>query len=157
MRLALYQPEAPQNFGAVLRIAACFDVPVEIIEPAAFPLDDRRIKRVSLDYGDRVKAVRHAHYEEFQDSMRHLGARLVLMTSKSRVPHHQFPFREEDAIILGQESSGVPDSVLHTVDARVRIPMVTGARTLNVHVAAAIALAEALRQTGGLDRWCHDD
>ena len=146
MRLALYEPDIPQNTGAILRLAACFGVALDVIEPAGFVLDDRRLKRAGMDYAARASLARHPSWQRFLASR--AGGRLVLLTTMGSVAYHRFAFRPDDTLLLGRESAGVPQGVHDAVDARLRIPMVEGARSLNVAVAAAIVLAEALRQTG---------
>ncbi len=146
MRLALYEPDIPQNTGTLLRMAACFAVPVDLIEPAGFQLGDARFRRALMDYGDRLDLTRHTSWDAFQ---RDRGpGRLVLLTTKASQPLWQIDFRRNDILLLGRESAGVPDFVQETADIRTRIPMADSARSLNVAVAGAIALGEALRQTG---------
>jgi len=147
VRLALFEPDIPQNTGALLRLAACFGVGVEIIEPAGFLFDDRRLKRAGLDYAARAAIRRHRSWTAFTAD-RDPGARLVLMTTAGAIPLHDFAFAASDTILLGRESAGVPDFVHLAVDARIVIPLRREARSLNVALAGAIALAEALRQTG---------
>lgn len=149
MRLALFEPDIPQNTGALLRLGACFAVPVDLIEPAGFVLDDRRLKRAALDYAARATICRHNSWPAFF-AAREPGSRLVLLTTRGSVPLPRFAFAASDTLLLGRESAGVPDFVHAAADARVVIPMAPGARSLNVAMAGAIALAEALRQTGGL-------
>jgi tRNA (cytidine/uridine-2'-O-)-methyltransferase len=146
MRLALFEPDIPQNAGALLRLGACLGVAVDIIEPAGFLLDDRRLKRAGLDYIDRVVWMRHESWQRFQ-ATRGLG-RLVLLTVRGDVPYHRFQFRRDDTLLLGRESAGVPDVVHQAADARLKVPMMAGLRSLNVATAAALVLGEALRQTG---------
>jgi tRNA (cytidine/uridine-2'-O-)-methyltransferase len=148
LRLALFEPDIPQNTGALLRLGACFAVPVDLIEPAGFVLDDRRLKRAALDYAARATICRHNSWSAFLAS-REPGCRLVLMTTSGSVPLHRFAFAASDTLLLGRESAGVPDFVHAAANARVAIPMAPGARSLNVAMAGAIALAEALSQTGG--------
>lgn len=150
MRLALYEPDIPQNTGAILRLAACFAVGVDIIEPCGFLLDDKRFRRAGMDYLDHVKIIRHGSWEKFRRAHMVRGGRLVLLTTRGETLYHKFAFRPDDILLLGRESGGVPAAVRAAVDARVRIPMAAGMRSLNVAAAAAIALAEALRQTDGL-------
>jgi tRNA (cytidine/uridine-2'-O-)-methyltransferase len=153
LRLALFEPDIPQNTGALLRVAGCFGVPIDLIEPFGFVPDDRRIKRAALDYAARVTICRHASWAAFL--ARHdPGSRLVLLTTRGGMTLHRFAFGAGDTLLLGRESAGVPDFVHERADARVRIPMREGARSLNVAVSGAIALAEALRQTGGFDALC---
>jgi tRNA (cytidine/uridine-2'-O-)-methyltransferase len=148
VRLALYEPDIPQNTGAVLRLAACFGLAVDIIEPCGFLIDDRRLRRAVLDYAARAAIGRHASWAAFQAGRPSPG-RLVLMTTRGSVALHRFSFAADDTILLGRESAGVPASVHEAADARIVIPLRGGARSLNVALAAAIAVAEALRQTGG--------
>jgi tRNA (cytidine/uridine-2'-O-)-methyltransferase len=144
MRLALYEPDIPQNAGALLRLGACLGVAVDIIEPAGFGLGDRRLKRAGMDYLDLAEFTRHASWARFLDQRRD---RLVLLTTRATTPYHHFAFRGDDILLLGRESAGVPDHVHDTVDARLRIPLRPGARSLNMALAAAMVLGEALRQT----------
>jgi tRNA (cytidine/uridine-2'-O-)-methyltransferase len=144
MRLALYEPDIPQNAGALLRLGACLGIPVDIIEPTGFVLGDRRLKRAGMDYLDLAEFTRHASWARFLDQRR---GRLVLLTTKATLPYHRFVFRSDDILLLGRESAGVPDAVHDTVDARLRIPLRPGARSLNVALAAAMVLGEALRQS----------
>lgn len=146
LRLALFEPDIPQNTGAMLRLAACFGVAVDLIEPAGFLLDDRRLRRAALDYGARVDLVRHASWTSFC-ATRDPASRLILMTTSGAVPLNQFVFTPQDTILLGRESAGVPDFVHRAAEARIVIPLSAGARSLNVVMAGAIALFEALRQT----------
>ncbi len=150
MRLALYQPDIPQNTGTILRLAACLGVAVDVIGPTGFDMTDRSLRRAGLDYLDHVEIVRHATFEAF-DALRTAEGtgRLILLSSHATVPHHQFAFRRDDVLMLGRESAGVPDTVHAGADARIRIPMQAGLRSLNIAVAAALVLGEALRQTGG--------
>ena len=148
MRLALYQPDIPQNAGAALRLGACFKVPVDIIEPCGFPFDDKRLRRAAMDYGGVCEFQRHASWAAFRQAR--LGCRLVLLSTAGALPYTDFVFGPEDILLLGQESRGVPVEVHETADARVRIPMASGLRSLNVAMAGGIVLAEALRQQGVL-------
>ncbi|MGB8183235.1 MAG: tRNA (cytidine(34)-2'-O)-methyltransferase [Stellaceae bacterium] len=144
MRLALYEPDIPQNAGAILRLGACFGVAIDIIEPCGFVLDDRRLKRAAMDYLARVEIVRHASWAAFHRSR---PGRLVLLSTKARLPYHRFAFARDDVLLLGRETAGVPPEVAEAVDASVLIPMRPGLRSLNVALAAALVLGEALRQT----------
>ena len=146
MRLALFEPDIPQNTGALLRLAACLGVEVDLIEPCAFLLDDRRLRLAALDYMANLVIRRHASWQTFVAN-RDPHSRLVLMTTSGSVALHQFSFLANDTILLGWESAGVPDAVHGAVGARVMIPLRRPARSLNVALAGAIALAEALRQT----------
>lgn len=157
MRLALYQPDIPQNAGTILRMAACFGVACEIIGPAGFDLSDRALRRAGLDYLDKVTLIRHLSFEAFELSRRASGHRLVVLTTSAAEAHTAFRYRSGDVLLLGRESAGVPHNVHEAADARLRIPMQTGLRSLNVAVAAAIVLGEALRQTGGFELLHQED
>ena len=146
-RLALYQPDIPQNTGTMLRLAACLGVPVEIIEPAGFDVSDRNFRRAGLDYLDRAAIARHASWRAFETWRAADGRRLILATTKTETVYTDLAYRPEDVILLGRESAGAPDAVHAAADARVMIPMQPGLRSLNVAVAAAMILGEALRQT----------
>jgi tRNA (cytidine/uridine-2'-O-)-methyltransferase len=147
LRLALYEPDIPQNTGTLIRLAACFDVSVDLIEPCGFLFDDRRLRRALLDYAALATIRRHESWAAFAAN-RDPAARLVLLTTSGDVPLYDFRFADGDTLLLGRESAGVPDSVHRAAAARVRIPLRPGARSLNVALAGAIALSEALRQTG---------
>jgi len=146
MRLALYEPDIPQNTGAVLRLAACFGVGVDLIEPCGFVLDDKRLKRVGMDYLAAVELTRHASWARFLEA-RGKG-RLVLLTTAADTLYQDFRFAPDDVLLCGRESAGVPQDVHEAADARIKVPMAPGARSLNVAMAAAVVLGEALRQTG---------
>lgn len=146
MRLALFQPDIPQNLGAALRIGACLGVPVDVIEPCGFPLSDRAVRRVALDYAAQAESVRHSGWRDFLSQAR---GRLLLFTTKGAAPFQNFAYRPDDILLFGRESAGVPDEVHAAADARLFIPVRPGARSLNLVVAAAMALGEALRQTDG--------
>ena len=147
MRLALYQPDIPQNTGAMLRLAAGLGVAVDLIEPCGFVWSDRRLRRAGMDYLDGVDLRRHASWDAFAAAR---GARLILLTTAGDIRYDQFAFRPSDTLLMGRESAGVPPEVHAAADARLVIPLTPAARSLNVAMAAAIALAEALRQTGQL-------
>jgi tRNA (cytidine/uridine-2'-O-)-methyltransferase len=147
LRLALFEPDIPQNTGSLLRLAACYAVAVDLIEPCGFLLDDRRFRRALLDYGLNVALRRHSSWASFLAD-HSPEARLVLMTTAGTIPLHSFAFVCNDTILLGRESAGVPDAVHRAASARVVIPLCPPARSLNVALAGAIALSEALRQTG---------
>jgi tRNA (cytidine/uridine-2'-O-)-methyltransferase len=150
MRLALYQPDIPQNAGTILRLAACLGVPVDVIGPAGFDMSDRNLRRAGLDYIAHVTLTRHLSWERFlAERGRNGSGRLILLSSKAATPLPDFVFSESDTLLLGRESSGVPDDVRDACDAAVVIPMQPPLRSLNVAVAAAMVLGEALRQTGG--------
>src|SRR5216683_2123824 len=145
MRLALYEPDIPQNAGALLRLGACLGVAVDIIEPCGFVLGDRRLKRAGLDYLADVALTRHESWAGFRAVQR---GRLVLLTTRAPLAYHRFAFRADDTLLLGRETAGVPDAVHQAANARLRVPMRPGLRSLNVALAAALVLGEALRQTG---------
>jgi tRNA (cytidine/uridine-2'-O-)-methyltransferase len=146
IELALYQPDIPQNAGAMLRLGACFAVPVHVIEPCGFVFGESRMRRAGMDYIDQVDLRRHESWLAFAAERRAAGARIILMTTTGARPYTEFSFRAGDTIVMGRESAGVPDDVHTAVDARLVIPMAPGARSLNVAQAAAIAVAEAMRQ-----------
>jgi len=146
MRLALYQPDIPQNAGAVLRLGACLGVAVDIVEPCGFVLDDRRLRRAGMDYIARAQWARHESWARYI-AARGPG-RLVLLTTAGDLAYHRFAFRSDDTLLLGRETAGVPPEIHQAADARLRVPMAPGARSLNVALAAALVLGEALRQTG---------
>ena len=148
MRLALYQPDIPQNTCAILLLAACFGMPVDLIEPCGFVFDDRRLRRAGLDYLEHVDLHRHSSWEAYQAARAGRPGRLVLLTTKGAAPHIECRFEATDSLLLGQESAGVPDDVHAAADLRVRIPMRPGLRSLNVAMAAAIVAGEAMRQLG---------
>ena len=149
MRLAVYQPDIPQNTGALMRLAACFRVPIDIIEPCGFPFDDKRLKRTAMDYGGVCELTRHVSWAAFHDALRaRAGQRLILLSTTGSASHVEFQFRADDTLLVGRESHGVPDNVHASADSAVRIPIADGVRSLNVVVAAAVVLAEAGRQLG---------
>jgi tRNA (cytidine/uridine-2'-O-)-methyltransferase len=148
MRLALYQPDIPQNTGTLLRLGACLGVAVDIIEPAGFAFSDRDLKRAVMDYAPLAESLRHASWRAFLETHRCSDRRLLLLTTKASLAYTEFRFRADDVLLLGRESAGVPAAVHRAVAARLRVPMRPEARSLNVAVAAAMVLGEALRQTG---------
>jgi tRNA (cytidine/uridine-2'-O-)-methyltransferase len=147
MRLALYQPDIPQNLGAFIRLAACLAVPLDIIEPCGFPLDDRRIRRAAMDYYSLARITRHVSWQNFRQNRP--GGRLVLLTTSGARAFPDIAFETDDILLLGRESAGVPQDVHDAADLRLRIPLQPGARSLNVAQAAAMVLSEGLRQTKG--------
>lgn len=146
MRVALFQPDIPQNTGAVLRLAACLGIGVDVIEPSGFVWSDRRMKRAGMDYIEQVDLVRHRSWDTFRAQF---TGRLVLLTTQGATPYLDHRFEQTDTLLLGRESAGVPSDVHDTADARIRVPMAAGMRSLNVALAAAMVLSEALRQTDG--------
>ena len=143
MRLALYQPDIPQNVGSLIRLAACLSVPLEVIEPCGFAFDDERLCRVAMDYYDRARVSRLLSFEALEQQRK---GRLVLLTTKGAVLYTDFEFHDDDILMVGREAAGVPEEVHARADARVVIPLNPGLRSLNVATAAAIVLAEAQRQ-----------
>jgi tRNA (cytidine/uridine-2'-O-)-methyltransferase len=146
MRIALYEPDIPQNTGTILRLAACFGIGVDLIEPAGFALEDARMRRAGLDYLDRVELRRHSSWAAF---LAKRSGRLLLFTTRASTAYTDFAYRADDTLLFGRESGGAPPAVHEAADARLAIPMRPGLRSLNVAVAAAMATGEALRQTGG--------
>jgi tRNA (cytidine/uridine-2'-O-)-methyltransferase len=149
MRLALFQPDIPQNLGAALRLGACMGVPVDVVEPCGFPLSDRAMHRAAMDYAEKVEVTRHSSWSRFLEAPERAQGRLLLFTTSGAAPFHKFRYRPDDVLLFGRESAGVPPEVHQAADARLFIPLVPGARSLNLVNAAAMALGEALRQTGG--------
>ena len=149
MRLALFQPDIPQNVGAAIRLTACLGVELDLIEPCAFPLDDRALRRSALDYGTLARIRRHDSWVKFLEHPARLDGRLILFTTKGARSLTQVNFTAGDTLLMGSESSGAPEFVHDAAQARLRIPLVASARSLNVVTAAAMALGEALRQTDG--------
>jgi tRNA (cytidine/uridine-2'-O-)-methyltransferase len=148
MRIALYEPDIPQNTGAILRLAACFGICVDIIEPAGFVMTDKRLKRAGMDYIDRATIETHASWRAFESARRATPkpARLALLTTSGGTSHVAFRFQPDDILMVGRESAGVPAEVEAAANARLRIPIREGLRSLNVATALAIVLGEALRQ-----------
>lgn len=147
MRIALFQPDIPQNTGTILRLCACLAVEAHIIEPAGFPVSDRHFRRAGMDYLDQVAIVRHDSWSKFQQWRIESGLRLVLFTTKGARAYLDHRYGDTDILLFGRESAGVPDDVAAAADARLVIPVRPGLRSLNVAMAAAMALGEALRQT----------
>jgi tRNA (cytidine/uridine-2'-O-)-methyltransferase len=145
LRLALYQPDIPQNTGTMLRLGACLGVGLDIIEPCGFVWDDKKLRRAAMDYIDLLDYRRHSSWQSFAEQVG--PRRLVLLTTKAAVPYTAFTFAPDDILLVGRESAGVPDDIHNRADARVIIPMIQGVRSLNVAVSAAMVLGEALRQT----------
>jgi tRNA (cytidine/uridine-2'-O-)-methyltransferase len=152
MQIALYEPDIPQNTGTILRLGACLGVPVHIVGPAAFDSSERNFRRAGLDYLDQVELVNHASFATFDAWRRQQGRRLVLLSTKGDTAHVDFAFHAGDVLLCGRESAGVPEAVHAAANARLCVPMRPGLRSLNVAVALAIVLGEALRQTGGFPR-----
>lgn len=150
MRLVLFEPDIPQNTGALLRLSACWNLAVDVIFPCGFIFDDRRLKRAGMDYMAEVEVKRHASWAAYQlwRAENAPSGRLLLLSTKGALPYHDFAFRAHDSIMVGRESSGVPEAVHAAADHRLVIPLRQGLRSLNVAMAAAIVTAEAMRQTG---------
>ncbi|KZM49608.1 tRNA (cytidine(34)-2'-O)-methyltransferase [Labrenzia sp. OB1] len=145
--IALFQPDIPQNTGTILRLAACMGVTVHLIEPAGFPISDSALKRAGMDYLERASMRRHTCFEDFDTWRRDRDRRLILLTTGSDTDYTGFSFSHEDILLMGRESSGAPQEVHQVADARLRIPMAEGMRSINVAVSAGMVLGEALRQT----------
>lgn len=152
MRLALYQPDIPQNTGTLMRLCACLDVPLDIIGPTGFDMSDKALRRAGMDYLDHLKLTKHLSYDAFLDTDQRHQSRLILTTTRTEQRYTDFTFQPEDILLLGRESSGVPPEVVSTVDAAVTIPMAAELRSLNIAVAGAMILGEALRQTEGFSK-----
>ncbi len=152
MRLALYEPDIPQNTGTMLRTAVCLGIAVDLIEPCGFLLGDRQLRRAGLDYLDRANLRTYPSWAAYLRTLEEArpSPRLLLLTTRAEAAYTAFRFRPDDAVMVGRESSGVPDAVHAAADARLRVPMVQGSRSLNVAVAAAMVLGEALRQTASV-------
>jgi tRNA (cytidine/uridine-2'-O-)-methyltransferase len=148
IRIALYQPEMPPNTGAIMRLCACFGAALDVIGPCGFVIDDKKLRRVAMDYIDHLDYTMHRGWPEFLEKMGQ--NRLILLTTKGAMPYNRFEFRDGDILLLGRESAGVPEDIHARADARIVIPMQKEVRSLNVGMTAAIVLAEALRQTANL-------
>ncbi len=152
MRLVLIQPDIPQNTGAMFRLAACLGIPVDLIEPAGFVLSDRRLRRAGMDYLEGVELARHSSWEAFfADGAPRLlkpAGRLVLISTRGTIPYTHFRFAADDRLMVGSEAAGAPAAVHAAADAIIRIPMRAGLRSINVAMAAAMVVGEAIRQTG---------
>lgn len=148
MQIALYQPDIPQNTGTILRLCACMGVAAHIIEPAGFPISDRHFRRAGMDYLDQLSWTHHDSWTKFEEWRRQGGYRLLLFTTKGATPYLDFRYQASDILLFGRETAGVPEGVADAADARLVIPIRSGLRSLNVAMAAAMALGEALRQTG---------
>jgi tRNA (cytidine/uridine-2'-O-)-methyltransferase len=152
LRLALFEPDIPQNAGAVLRLAACLGVGVDLIEPLGFALSDARLRRAGLDYWEQAAMARHVSFAAFDEWRRRERRRLLLFSTRAAIAYAGFAFAPRDVLLFGRESAGVTDAVRAAADAALLIPLVPGRRSLNVATAAAMALGEALRQTGGFPK-----
>jgi tRNA (cytidine/uridine-2'-O-)-methyltransferase len=150
MRIALYEPEIAGNVGAILRLGACLGTPVDLIEPLGFVWNDARVRRAAMDYIDHVSITRHRDFAAFRASIG--TARLILLTTKASQSAYEFAFLPGDVLLFGKESAGVPTEIAAACEARIRLPMREGVRSMNLALSAALATGEALRQTGGLPR-----
>ncbi len=144
MQVSLFEPEIPQNTGTIARLCSCFDIPLNIIEPASFILDNKKFKRAGMDYLDHVDLRRHTSFENFRKS---IGGRIILLDIKAKTKYFDINYREDDCLMVGKESTGVPDEIFDICDERVIIPMCSGRRSINVALSLGIVLGEALRQT----------
>lgn len=150
MFLCLYEPDIPQNAGSMIRLCACLGIPLHVIEPCGFPWDDKRLRRVAMDYYDIADITRHMSWRAFVDLYQEKEKRrLVLLTTHATQSYTDFSFHKDDILLLGRESSGVPQAVHEAVGARIGVPVKTGARSLNLVQAASMVVGEALRQTKG--------
>jgi tRNA (cytidine/uridine-2'-O-)-methyltransferase len=150
MRIAIYEPDIPQNTGTILRLCACLGLPADIIEPAGFPVTDRAFRRAGMDYLDQVEITRHGSFADFEGWRRREGLKLVLFSTAAERSYLDHTFSGNDVLMFGRESAGVPEAVHKAADVRLRIPMQQGLRSLNVAMAVAMVAGEALRQTGAL-------
>ena len=147
---ALFEPDIPQNAGTIIRLGACFGVPVHIVHPSGFALSDRNFKRAGMDYLSRADLIEHADWAAFEGWRKASKRRLIALSARGRDRLPDFVFRPDDVLLVGRESAGLPDSVIGSADTVLKIPIAHGNRSLNVAVAASIAIFEALRQTGQL-------
>jgi len=152
MRIALYQPDIPQNTGTILRLCACLGLEAHIIEPAGFPVTDRAFRRAGMDYLDQVAITRHGSFAAFEGWRRRERLTLVLLTTAAEANYVDHVFQDDQVLLFGRESAGVPAEVHQAANVRLRIPIREGMRSLNIAMAAAMVVGEALRQTGGLPR-----
>lgn len=152
MRIALYEPDIPQNTGTILRLCACLGVEAHIVEPAGFPVTDRAFRRAGMDYLDRVRIVRHGSFSQFDAWRRQERLALVLLTTAAERSYLDHAYASDQVLLFGRESAGVPETVHKAADIRLRIPIAEGLRSLNVAMAIALVAGEALRQTGGFGR-----
>ena len=146
--IALYQPDIPQNTAAIIRVCSCFDTTLEIIEPCGFYLNDKRLKKVAMDYLNKSKIITYKSYENFL--IKKKKSRIILMTTKAKKNYNNFKFNPKDTLLFGRESEGVPKTVHNNSYQRLKIPLKKSARSLNIGIAVAITLTEALRQNSNL-------
>lgn len=152
MRIALYEPDIPQNTGTILRLCACLGLDAHIIEPAGFPVSDRAFRRAGMDYLDEVALTRHGSFAAFEDWRRREGLKLVVLTTAATDSYLEHRYTSDQVLLFGRESAGVPQAVHEAADSRLRVPIRPGLRSLNIAVAAAMVAGEALRQTGEFPR-----
>ena len=146
MRIALFEPDIPQNAGNIFRIGACLGIPIDIIEPAGFVIDDKRLKRASMDYYDYLDLTKHVSWEKFYEWSKKNSFQLILLTTKSQKSYYDYKFQPKDIILFGRESAGVPDYVHDIVNERLKIPMVKGPRSINLSSSVSIVAGEMTRQ-----------
>ena len=150
MRIALYEPDIPQNTGNIFRLGACLGIAVDIIEPTGFLFDDKKFRRSAMDYIDHIKYKRHDDWQHFYEWVKEKKFRLILMTTKSNENLYNFEFHPSDILLFGRESAGVPENIHKIVDHRLTIPMKDGVRSINLSSSVALVLGEGLRQTNQL-------
>ena len=146
MRIALFEPDIPQNAGNIFRLGACLGIPIDIIEPAGFVIDDKRLKRASMDYYDYLDLTKHVSWEKFYEWSKKNSFQLILLTTKSQKSYYDYKFQAKDIILFGRESAGVPDYVHQAVDERLTIPMIKGPRSINLSSSVSIVAGEMIRQ-----------
>ena len=146
MRIALFEPDIPQNAGNIFRLGACLGIPIDIIEPAGFVIDDKRLKRASMDYYDYLDLTKHVSWEKFYEWSKKNSFQLILLTTKSQKSYYDYKFQPKDIILFGRESAGVPDYVHKAVDERLTIPMIKGPRSINLSSSVSMVAGEMIRQ-----------
>ena len=146
MRIALFEPDIPQNAGNIFRIGACLGIPIDIIEPAGFVIDDKRLKRASMDYYDYLDLTKHVSWEKFYEWSKKNSFQLILLTTKSQKSYYDYKFQAKDIILFGRESAGVPDYVHESVNERLKIPMIKGPRSINLSSSVSMVAGEMIRQ-----------
>ena len=146
MRIALFEPDIPQNAGNIFRLGACLGIPIDIIEPAGFVIDDKRLKRASMDYYDYLDLTKHVSWEKFYEWSKKNSYQLILLTTKSQKSYYDYKFQAKDIILFGRESAGVPDYVHEAVDERLTIPMIKGPRSINLSSSVSMVAGEMIRQ-----------
>ncbi len=146
MRIALFEPDIPQNAGNIFRLGSCLGIPIDIIEPAGFIMNDKRLKRASMDYYNYLQLTKHISWENFYHWSKDNSYRLILLTTKSKKSYYDYKFKKKDILLFGRESAGVPDEVHNLVDQRLTIPMIKGPRSINLSSSVAMVVSEAIRQ-----------